>query len=108
MINVNYAPVPVLMSIPGMTQDMAQRIYEHRLVKPFQTTEDLNQEVASGLNPALTSMLMFRRGTVYTLTASAHRENSEAVRIVRAVISLDLREVNKYRCIYWNENIPER
>jgi general secretion pathway protein K len=107
-INVNYAPLQVLLSIPGMPEDTAQRIYERRLVKPFQTIEDLNREVTSGLNPSITAMLMTQRGTVYTLTASAHRDNSKAIRVIRAVISLDLREVNKYRCIYWNENIPDR
>lgn len=106
-INVNYAPVPVLLSIPGMTPDAAQAIYEHRLVKPYKTIEDLNN-ATSGLNPSLTSMLTWQRGTVYTLTASAHRDNSKAVRVIRAVVSLDLREINKYRCIYWNENIPDR
>lgn len=106
-INVNYAPLPVLLSIPGMTPDAAQGIYEHRLVKPYKTIEDLNN-ATSGLNPSLTSMLMMQRGTVYTLTASAHRDNSKAVRVIRAVVSLDLREINKYRCIYWNENIPDR
>lgn len=105
-INVNYAPLPVLLSIPGMPQDTAQRIYERRQVKPFRTIDEINKEVASGLNPSATSMLMTQRGTVYTLTASAHRDNSKAVRIIRAVINLDLREINKYRCIYWNENIP--
>jgi general secretion pathway protein K len=103
-INVNYAPIPVLLSIPGMTQEAAQRIYEHRLVKPFQNAEDLSN-ATSGLDPSLTTMLMWQRGTVYTLTASAHRENSKAVRIIRAVINLDMREINKYRCIYWNENV---
>ena len=37
-INVNYAPLPVLLSVPGMPAEAATLIYERRLVKPFKNT----------------------------------------------------------------------
>lgn len=105
-INVNYAPVEVLMSIPGMVLQTAQQIYERRKSKPFATVEEITRTVPVSLGPASLSFLSTDQTGVYTLTASAHRENSKALRVIRAVMMLEPREPNGYRIVYWNENVP--
>ncbi len=105
-ININYAPVEVLMSLPGMTLPAAQQIFERRKSKPFVTSEEITRTLPVTLAPATLSMLSTDQTGVYTLTASAHRENSRAVRVIRTVIALEPRDRSGYRVVYWNENVP--
>lgn len=105
-ININYAPVQVLMSIPGVTPQIAQAIYERRKVRPFANVNEIIQQLPVNIGPMSMPFLSTNRTGIFTLTARAHRENSKAQRAVRAVVSLDAREVNQYKIIYWNENVP--
>lgn len=105
-ININYAPVQVLMSIPGITPQMAQMIYERRKVKPFANINEITQQLPMTLGAASMPFLSTNRTGTYTLTAAAHRENSKVKRVIRAVVSFVGNTPNRYRIIYWNENVP--
>jgi general secretion pathway protein K len=110
MVNANAAPIPVLLSISGMTQEMAKAIYERRRTQPFKDKQEL-ANFASNLDiNALNrlSVLSPIQSNIYCLTASAHAENSKIRRIVRAVVSLDsFGNDAGYRILYWNENVPD-
>jgi general secretion pathway protein K len=103
-VNVNFAPLEVLMSIPGMPPQAAQAIYERRKTKPFANTS--NEEIFRSLPPNTLVFLGTDATGVYTLTAKGRRQNSKAVRAIRSVIFVDPREPIGYRIIYWNENVP--
>ena len=107
MVNINFAPLPVLLSIPGMTPEAARLIYDRRHVKPFKSSTDIAQTLGVAVDPKTINSLSFSQTGIYTLTASAHAMNSKAVRIIRTVINL-LPSFNKqYRTLYWNENVPD-
>jgi type II secretory pathway component PulK len=105
-INVNYADVPVLMSVPGMTIQLAQQIYERRKTKPFANLEEVMRAIPGVQGPNIMGLLSTDQTQVYTLTATAHRENSRATRVIRTVVTLEAREPSGYRVLYWNENVP--
>ncbi len=105
-VNVNFAPYEVLMSIPGMSPQVAQGIVERRKVKPFATVEEVTKEMAVTLPPPVMAQLWTEQTGVYTLTASAHREGSKVRRVIRTVLTLDPRESKGYKVFYWNENVP--
>ncbi len=107
-INVNYAPPEVLLTVPGMTPEAAQKIYDRRSIKPFATVEEITRTLPVTLGANTLPFLTTDETGVYTLTASAHRENSKVKRVIRAVVSLsrDPRSQDSYRIIYWNENVP--
>ncbi len=105
-VNVNYAPVQVLMSIPGMTPQMAQMIYERRKVKPFLNVTEITQQLPITLGAGSMPFLSTNRTNTYTLTAAAHRENSKVRRVIRAVVTVPTNDPTRYRIIYWNENVP--
>ena len=107
-INVNFAPLPVLMSIPGMTPEAAKQIYDRRRIKPFQNTSEITRELPMNLGAATMPYLGTIQTGVYTLTASAQAANSKARRVIRAVINLMQVSVNEpYQTLYWNENVPD-
>jgi general secretion pathway protein K len=106
-ININSAPLPVLLSIPGMPPAAAQSIFEHRQVKPFTSWEEINKEIVPSPGPAILNYISWNRTGVFTLTASAHRVNSKARRILRAVVRINNPgSQEKYTILYWNENVP--
>jgi general secretion pathway protein K len=105
-ININYAPLPVLLSIPGMPPAAAQMIYERRKTKPFTNWEEINREVVPNPGPGIIQYVSWQRTSVFTLTASAHRNDSKAHRVIRAVVRINLGGQEKYTILNWNENIP--
>lgn len=104
-INVNSAPLPVLLSIPGMPPPAAEQIYQRRKTKPYKTYAEITQDVAIPLPPTAAPFLSTDATGTYTLTSWAHMRNSKVKRVIRCVITLDPREANFYRIVYWNENV---
>ena len=107
-VNVNFAPLPVLLSIPGMTPETAKLIYDRRHVKPFKTITDISSALGVSIDPKVLTALSFDQTGTYTLTATAHAINSKTVRVIRTVISLvGPMSSKQYRTLYWNENVPD-
>ncbi len=105
-IDVNSAPVEVLMSLPGMTLQTAQMIYERRKVKPFTTPDEINRTLPVNLGPNTLPYLTTTQTPVFTLTSEGRRQGAKTMRVIRAVIVLSPQEPSGYRVIYWNENVP--
>ena len=106
-ININFAPLAVLKSVPGMPPQAAELIYEKRRNKPFKDVAEMNREVQIPLSPQAMQLLTTGQSGILTLTASAHTENSKARRIVRTIISLSPGATNLYQTLYWNENVSD-
>jgi general secretion pathway protein K len=107
VININYAPLPVLQSVPGMPEQAAKMIYERRKVKPFKDVAEIAREIPVPLGAGTAAFLTTRQTGYFSLTAAAHLENSRAQRIIRTVINLDLNSRNLYQTLYWNENVSD-
>jgi general secretion pathway protein K len=100
-VNVNCAPIPVLMSA-GLPADVAQAIYERRQTKPFKNMVEFRQEFPGASDPQIQRYLNVAPSRTYTLTSSARAANSKAKSVIRAVINLDQAP---YKVVYWNENV---
>jgi general secretion pathway protein K len=105
-INVNYAPLAVLQSIPDMSPESAQLIYNRRLTKPFKNNLEITRDLTVNLSGRALQYISTDPTGVYVLTASAHAENSKVRRVLRAVISIDNSDT-RYRTLYWNENVSD-
>lgn len=105
-VNINYAPMAVLLSIPGMPPEAARMICERRQTKPFTTMEEISRELVPNPGPQVTGYLWIGQSMVYTITASGHRTGSNVRRVIRAVIRLTPGQSEIYRVLSWNENVP--
>jgi general secretion pathway protein K len=105
-VNVNYAPLPVLLSVPGMPPEAAEMIFARRQSQPFASVEEITKELAVPLPTTTMPYLSTAQTGVYRLTAAAHRKGSKVRRVIRTVLSLDASQANRYRVVYWNENVP--
>jgi general secretion pathway protein K len=101
--NVNFAEPPSLMSIPGITGEIAVQIYERRKNTPFKSLTEVTSEIP-GVGTATSSMRTATSGT-YTLTAIGQANNSKARRIIRAVVNINASQGKQYQTLYWNENV---
>ncbi len=106
-ININSAPLPVLLSIPNMPPGAAQAIYARRQIKPFANWDEFNREIAPSPGPSILQYISWGRRSIFTLTASAHRTDSKARRVIRAIVRINNPgSQEKYTILYWNENVP--
>jgi general secretion pathway protein K len=106
-ININFAPLAVLKSIPGMPVQAAQMIYDRRRNKPFKDVAEMTREIPISLSAQALQLLTTGQSGILTLTASAHTENSKARRTVRTIISLSPGANTLYQTLYWNENVSD-
>jgi general secretion pathway protein K len=86
-VNINYAPMPVLMTVPGMSPNVANMIVEGRRNKPYESVSDFVHDY-----PVLLSgdtMAHLSGGSVgpYTLVASATAADGVTARI-RAIVQV--------------------
>jgi len=105
-INVNYAALPVLLSIPEMSLQAAKMIYERRLTKPFENLAEVTREIPAPLGANVLSRLSVEQTGIFTFIASAQAGNSKARRVIRTVVTLDRNNRTEYKTLYWNENVP--
>lgn len=106
-ININFAPLAVLKSIPGMPAAAADMIYERRQSKPFKDVAEMNREIPIPLSTQAMQLLTTGQTGILTITAAANAENSKARRIVRTIISLSPGADTLYQTLYWNENVSD-
>ena len=106
-INVNFAPLPVLLSIPGMSRETAESIFARRQTKPFENTQEISGESVGMLGATTTQYLTVQTSNTYSLTVSASMDNSKVRRVIRTVVNLDSGQQDFYRILYWNENVPD-
>lgn len=104
-INVNFAPLPVLLSIPGMPPEAAERILERRLTNPFQNQREISDAFPGALGTRTLQLLTIQATGIYSMHATAYERNSNVRRAIRAVVVLDGMQQNFYRILYWNENV---
>jgi general secretion pathway protein K len=103
-INVNYAPLPVLLSLPGITRDVAERIIANR---PYRNTTDISDAVRGSLSSQTMQYLSTQLTDIYTLNVAAFAANSKVKRVIRIVVRLDRSYPNYHQILYWNENVPD-
>ena len=106
-VNINYAPLAVLQSVPGMPPEAAKAIYDRRHVKPFKTIQDISRDLGISLDSKTMPLLNLNQTGFYTLTAAAHATNSKVRRVIRCIVNIDPGSKSLYRTLYWNENVPD-
>jgi len=103
-VNVNYAPLPVLLSIPGITPENAERIIAGR---PYRTTAEVSDAIPGSLSAETLGYISTELTDIYTLNVTAQAGNSRARRVIRAVVRLDRGRPDYHQILYWNENVPD-
>ena len=101
LININTAPIPVIMSLAeGISKDDAQRIVNARELKPFTGTGDENFAVAAGsLKAYFTDDKVVMDASNFRITAIA--EENKIKRVIEAVVRIG--GGSQGVILYWRE-----
>jgi general secretion pathway protein K len=87
-VNINYAPLPVLLSVPGMTPEVARFIVEGRTRKPFASVSDFTHDYPVLVSGETLSRLTAGSTGPYTLIASARAEDGITARL-KAIVQVN-------------------
>lgn len=97
-ISLNAAPLEVLKAIPGMTEEMIERIMEYRDLAPGARDRSLVQWIGSGYN-AVAPHVTTAESNVYTIEALGYQEDEKRHYAIRAVVAIE--GTQKYKMIYF-------
>ncbi len=103
-ININDAPYGLLMTVPAMTEDVAQRIIELRREEEFENISDarlMELPNYSQIAPSLT----VDPTNYYRIEARGGVTDSTAGKSISVVVELTPRQKDKYTILYWQEGV---
>lgn len=103
-ININDAPYGLLMTVPAMTEDAAQRIIALRREEEFENISDarlMELPNYSQIAPSLT----VDPTNYYRIEARGGVTGSTAGKSISVVVELTPRQKDKYTLLYWKEGV---
>jgi general secretion pathway protein K len=106
-IDINTAPVEVLMVVFGISRDLAQKILESRSETPFGNLNDFRlkvPDIVPFITPEIMPYLVFTSVTpYYNITSVGKVKDGESKRGMECVVKIDRRERTGYRIVLWND-----
>ena len=105
-LDINLAPVEVLMVFFGIPYEMAKRVVEARDEKAFSNLNELLSKLPD-LGPFVQEIrpyIAFSSATpYYNITSLAKMKEGESKRGLECVVRIDKREKNGYRMVLWKD-----
>ena len=103
-VNVNDASYGLLMSIPGMTEDVTQMIVELRNEEEFENIRDARLLALPNYNQ-IASFITVDPTMLYRIEARGMVNGNSVGRTITAVVELTPRKKEKYPLLYWQEGV---
>lgn len=97
-INLNAAPPEVLKAIPGMTDDMIQRIVEYRDLSPAAKVQPIAGLIGGDFN-AIARYVTTAESNIYTIDAIGYKDNEKRNYAIQAIVAVE--GAQKCRMIYF-------
>jgi general secretion pathway protein K len=98
-VNINTAPMTVLLSIPGISEYSAGRIIERREESEFRDFGDLGV-IVNVLTEEFNNFITFSPASVYTIAAVGRLDGSPVKRSLKGVVRF---HAEGYDVLYWKE-----
>jgi general secretion pathway protein K len=103
-VNVNDASYGLLMSIPGMTEDVTQMIVELRNEEEFENIRDARLMALPNYNQ-IASFITVDPTMLYRIEARGKVNGNSVGRTITAVVEITPRKKDKYTMLYWQEGV---
>jgi general secretion pathway protein K len=103
-VNINDAPYGLLMAVPAMTEDIAQRIIELRREEEFENIRDARLMELPNYNQVVPSLTVDPTN-YYRIEARGGVTDIAAGRSISVVVELTPRQKDKYTILYWQEGV---
>jgi type II secretory pathway component PulK len=107
-VNVNYASEAALLSVPGVTEDLAGSIIQERRKRPFQSLDDIRQRLGTSAPDQAVPFLSFEDDSrTYTIVSVGMVNGSRLRRAVKAVVQVGPEDSALHRIIAWYDDVTE-
>ncbi|HYA47949.1 MAG TPA: DUF655 domain-containing protein [archaeon] len=106
-VNVNYASEAVLLSVPGVAEDLARRLVEERRQRPFESLDDITKRLALSVPDEAVPFLRFNDGKTYTIISVGTLNGSRVHRTVKALVQAQPQGSALHRIIAWYDDVTE-
>jgi len=106
-VNVNYASQAVLLSVTGVTDNLAGRIVEERRRRPFESLDDIAKRLSLSVPDEAVPFLRFDDGRIYTIVSVGTVNGSRVHRTVKAVVQAEPEGTALHRIIAWYDDVTE-
>lgn len=103
-ININDAPYELLMTVTGMTDEVARRIIELRREEEFENINDARLKELPNYNQ-IAPQITVNPTNFYRIEARGRVADSSVKRIITAVMELTMKKRDKYKILYWKEGV---
>jgi len=107
LLNVNYASQAALLSVPGVTEDLAKSIVQERRKKPFESLDEITQRLGTSVPDEALSFLNFGEGRTYSIVSVGAIKGSLVRRTIRAVVQVTPDGPARHRIIAWYDDVTE-
>jgi general secretion pathway protein K len=97
-INLDAAPIEVLKAIPGMTNEMIQRIVDYRELKPTERMQSIAGWLGGDMQ-VIARYVTTEESNVYSIDATGYKDNEKRHYTVRATVAIE--GAQKCRMIYF-------
>jgi general secretion pathway protein K len=104
LVNVNYASEAVLLSVPGVGEDLAGPIVQERSNKPFKSLDDIGERLAISLPDNALPFLTTEPCKIYSIVSEGEVKGSRVRRIIKAVVQVAPQGAALHRIIAWYDD----
>ena len=103
-VNINDASYGLLMSVSGMTDDVARRIIELRREEEFEDIRDARLMELPNYNQ-ISPQITVDPTNYYRIEARGRVGDSAVARAITAVVEITPKKKDKYKVMYWEEGM---
>jgi general secretion pathway protein K len=107
LVNINYASEAVLLSLPGMSKDLAEALVQERSKQPFQSLDDVVQRLGVSLPDEALPLLTTAVCPTYSIISEGAVNGSPVRRTVKAVVQVAPQGAARHRLIAWYDEVTE-
>jgi general secretion pathway protein K len=108
LVNVNYASEEVLLSVPGVTEDLAVLIVQERSKKPFTSLDDMAQRRGISVPDEALPFLNIGEGKTYSIVSVGAVNGSRVRRTVKALVQVTPQGTALHRIIAWYDDVERQ
>jgi len=104
-ININAASMDMLLALPSMTEDLAQRIVDYRKESDFLSMDQVESVVGSDVFHAILPFITLKTGPYYTIVSVGKLSQSNGMQGVEALVEIDPVLKKGFRMIQWRDRL---
>ncbi|MFH0731101.1 MAG: hypothetical protein V2B19_32755 [Pseudomonadota bacterium] len=106
-ININCAPMEMLLSLPGMTEEVCQNIQEFRKEKDITLDSELLALTGNDIYGQIFPYISFQLLPYYTLHAEGTVKNSKTKYRLQSTVKIGSKQKEVFRIVQWTDGAPE-